>query len=318
LEDEIDALKSKYCVGHKRFGNSNLNVLEKDETKKSRRFIEEESDESESMDVDEDEKPSWLEHAEMKAINNTLINGKAIQLKVADSQRQLDEMRRAEKLQKHRDALLEVRRDKEIRSAFAISNSNNNIMNNSNNTTTTSSNVNNSNNSMITTTTSTNNSGDSNCNNTHNININILDAGLNLRQGLFLQEFNDRFASQRNMRMNDLHHQSLGMYQVHHHRQGQGHQSLGMYHGHIGPFFYNPTASLPMLSVMAGMVSSVSQLDLLYHNFAIRCTGSRNAKWFSSFKQAISIYLAGGSLCRGYNAELNHVLDWCVYQRNNK
>jgi hypothetical protein len=26
-EDEIDALKSKYCVGHKRFGSSNLNAL---------------------------------------------------------------------------------------------------------------------------------------------------------------------------------------------------------------------------------------------------------------------------------------------------
>ncbi len=79
-----------------------------------------------------------------------------------------------------------------------------------------------------------------------------------------------------------------------------------------------------MFLATAGMVSSVSQnslnvcLDLLYHNFAIRCTGSCNAKWLSSFKQALSIYLAGGSLCRGYNAELNHVLDWCVYQRNNK
>jgi hypothetical protein len=41
LEDEIDALKSKYCAGHKRFGNSNLNALKKDETKKLRRFIEE-------------------------------------------------------------------------------------------------------------------------------------------------------------------------------------------------------------------------------------------------------------------------------------
>ena len=40
-EDEIDTLKSKYCTGHKRFGNSKLNALEKDETKKSRRFIEE-------------------------------------------------------------------------------------------------------------------------------------------------------------------------------------------------------------------------------------------------------------------------------------
>ncbi len=124
--------------------------------------------------------------------------------------------------------------------------------------------------------------------------------------------------------MNDLHHQSLGMYQVHHHCKGQGHQSLGMYHGHADPFFYNPTVSLPILSATAGMVSSVSlnslnvRLDLLYQNFAIRCTGSRNANWLSSFKQALSIYLAGGSPCRGYNAELNHVLDWCVYQRNNK
>jgi hypothetical protein len=311
-EDEFDALKSKYCVGHHRFGNSNLNAFKKDEMKKLRRFIEEESDESKCKDVDEDEKPLWLKRAEMKAMDDTLINGKEIQLQVAEGQRQLNEMRCAEKWQKHHDALLKVRRDNEIRSACAISNSNNNIMNNSNNTnstshdnstTTTSSNVNNSNKSMITTTTSTNNSGDSNCNNTHNININILDAGLNSHQGLSLQEFNDLFAFQRNMPMNDLHHQSLGMYQVHHHRQGQGHQPLGMYHGHADPFFYNPTVSLPMLLAMAGMFSSVSQsslnvcLDLLYHNFAIRCTGSCTANWLSSFKQARSIYLAGGSLC---------------------
>ena len=312
-------MKSKHCTGHKRFGNSHLNALEKDETKKARRFIEEESDESKCEDVDEDEKPSWLERAEMKATDNILINGKEIHLKVTDGQRQLDVTRLEEKSQKHRDALLELRRDKEIKSACAILNSNNNIMNNSNNTTTTSSNVNNSNNSMITTTTSSNNSGDSNCNNTHNININIHDAGLNSRQGLFLREFNDRFASQRNMRMNDFHHQSLGMYQVnHHHRQGQGHQSLGMYHGHADPFFYNPAVSLPMLSTTADMVSSVPQLDLLYHNFAIRCTGNRNAKWLSSFKQVLLIYRAGGSLRRGYNAELSHLSDWCVYQRKNK
>jgi hypothetical protein len=156
-------------------------------------------------------------------------------LKVTDGQRQLDVTRRAEKSQKCRDALLEVRRDKEIKLACAISNSNNNIMNNSNNTTTASSNVNNSNNSTITTTTSTNNSGDSNCNNTHNFNINIFDAGLNSRQpGLSIQEFSDIFAFQRNTLMNDLHCQSLGMYQAHHHRQSQGHQSLGM-HGRAGP-----------------------------------------------------------------------------------
>jgi hypothetical protein len=74
-EDEFDALKSKYCVGHKRFGNSNLIALKKDETKKSRRFIEEESDESKNEDLDEDEKPSWLECAEMKATDDNLING---------------------------------------------------------------------------------------------------------------------------------------------------------------------------------------------------------------------------------------------------
>jgi hypothetical protein len=318
-DDELDQLKSKYCAGHKRFGNFNLNALEKDETKKSRRFIEEESDESDCEDVDDVEKPSWLERAEMKATDNTLINGKEIHLKVTDGQRQLNVTRRAEKSQKRRDALLEVRRDKDIKLACAISNSNNNIMNNSNNTTTTSSNVSNSNNSTITTTTSTNNSGDSNCNNTHNININIHDAGLNSRQGLFLREFDDRFASQRNMRMNDFHHQSLGIYQVNHHnRQGHGHPSLGMYHGHADPFFYNPAVCLPILSMTADMVSSVPQLDLLFHNFAIQCTGSRNAKWLSSFNQVLSIYRAGGSLRRGYNAELNHLSDWCVYQRKNK
>ncbi len=87
-------------MGHKRFGNSNLNVLKKDETKKLRRFIEEESDESKCEDVDEDEKQSWLESAEMKAIDDTLINGKEIKLQVAEGQCQLNEMRREEKWQK--------------------------------------------------------------------------------------------------------------------------------------------------------------------------------------------------------------------------
>ena len=312
----MDQLKSKHCVGHKRFGNSNLNALENDETNKSRRFIAEESDESDCEDVDEDYKPSCLKRAEMKATDDTLINGKEIHSKVTDGRHQLDLMRHSEKSQNLQHALLEVRRDKENKLARAISNSNNNITNNSNNTTTTSSNVNNSNNSTITTTTSTNNSGDSNCNNTHNFNINIFDAGLNSRQpGLSLREFNDIFAFQRNTQMNDLRCQSLGMYQAHHHRQGcQGHQSLRM-HGHADPFFYHPTESLPMLSATAG---TVSQLDLLYQNYAIRCTGSRNAKWLSSFKQALSIYLAGGCLCRGYNAEVNRVSDWCVYQKSNK
>ncbi len=66
----------------------------------------------------------------MKAIADTLINGKEIHLKVTDGQRQLYVTRRAKKSQKRHDALLQVRRDKEIKSACAISNSNNNIMNN--------------------------------------------------------------------------------------------------------------------------------------------------------------------------------------------
>jgi hypothetical protein len=136
-----------------------------------------------------------LECAEMKATDDTLINGKEIQLQVSDGQRQLDETRCAEKRQKCHNALLEVKkRDNEIRPARSISNRNNNMNNNNNtnstshdnSTTTTSSNVNNNNNSTNTTTTSTNNSGDSNCNNTHNINTTIHDAGLNLHQGLSL------------------------------------------------------------------------------------------------------------------------------------
>ena len=183
----------------------------------------------------------------MKATDDTLINGKEIQLQVSNGQRQLDELRHVEKRQNCHNALIEVKRDKEIRSSHSILNRNNNNMNNSNNTnstshdnstTTISSNVNNSNNSTNTTTTSTSNSGNSNCNNTHNINISIHDAGLNSRQGLSLQEFNDIFASQIIMWMNDHYHQSLGMF--------QGHQSLGIFHDHADPFHYN--VNLPILS----------------------------------------------------------------------
>ncbi len=168
-----------HCKANTVWDTKGLEIListhsKKDETKKLRRFIEEESDEGECEDVDEDEKPSWLEHSEMKATNDTLINGKEIHLKVTDGQCQLNETRCAEKLQKHRDAFLKVRRDKEIRSACAISNSNNNIMNNSNNTTTTSSNINNTKNSTITKTNLTNKSVDINCKNNKKININIL------------------------------------------------------------------------------------------------------------------------------------------------
>ena len=76
--DGID--KSSHAVSH--FVIKNLVYL-----MKGLRFIEEESDESKCEDVDEDDKPSWLEQAEVKATDDTLINGKDINLKVTDGQR---------------------------------------------------------------------------------------------------------------------------------------------------------------------------------------------------------------------------------------
>lgn len=227
----------------------------------------------------------------------------------------------------------------DIRLAQSIWNSNNSTMNNTNNTTntshdssttTTSSIVNNSNKSTNTTTTSSNNSGDSKCNNIHNININIHDsAGLNSHRGLSLQQFSDLFAYQRNMQMNDLYSHSLGTYQAHPHYygQGQGHQSLAMHHCHADPIFYNPTVTnsmmssttagmftlggqnapneyliyyiaiiLLMSSTTAGMFTFGGQnapnehLDLLYHNYSLRCTGIRDTNWLIMFKQFLSIY----------------------------
>jgi hypothetical protein len=36
------------------------------------------------------------------------------------------------------------------------------------------------------------------------------------------------------------------------------------------------------------------------------------------FKQALSIYLSGGSLRRGYNSQFDHVSEWYAKQRNMK
>jgi hypothetical protein len=331
-DEELDRLRSQYCTGSKKIGNKKISAIEDDEIKKSRFFIEEEN--SDSEDEEENTGSTCLERAEMKATDDALINGKEIQLQVSVCQRLLDEKRRAEKKQKCRNALIDLKRDKDIRSAHSISNSNNSTMNNTNNTTntshdssttTTSSIVNNSNNSTNTTTTSSNNSGDSNCNNIHNININIHDsAGLNSHRGLSLRQFNDLFASQRNMQMNDLYSHSLGTYQAHPHYygQGQGHQSLAMHYGHADPIFYNPTVTNSMMSsTTAGMFTFDGQnapneyLDLLYRNYSLRCTGIRDTNWLIMFKQALSIYLSGGSLRRGYNSQFDHVSEWYAKQR---
>jgi hypothetical protein len=115
-------------------------------------------------------------------------------------------MRLAMKFSNTCNALINVKRDKEIR-LHVFLNSNNNSMNNSNNTNstiqdnstlTTSSNINNCDNSTSITTTSTKSSGDSNSNNTHNININIHDSGLYQIPGLTIQEYGNLFAPQAN------------------------------------------------------------------------------------------------------------------------
>jgi len=304
-DEELDRLRSQYCTGSKKIGNKKISAFKDDEIKKSRFFIEEEN--SDSEDEEENTGSTCLERAEMKATDDALINGKEIQLHISDCQRLLDEKRRAEEKQKCRNALINLKRDNDIRSAHSISNSNNSTMNNTNNTTntshdssttTTSSIVNNSNNSTNTTTTSSNNSGDSNCNNIHNININIHDsAGLNSHRGLSLRQFNN-------------------------YGQGQGHQSLAMHYGHADPIFYNPTVTNSMMSsTMAGMFTFDGQnapneyLDLLYRNYSLRCTGIRDTNWLIMFKQALSIYLSGGSLRRGYNSQFDHVSEWYAKQR---
>ena len=332
-DEELDRLRSKYCTGSKKIGNKKISAIEDDEIKKSRFFIDEEN--SDSDDEKEYMGSTCLERAEMKATDDALINGKEIQLRVSDCQRLLDEKRRSEKRQKCHNALINLKRDKDIRSSRSISNSNNSTMNSNNitstshdsSTTTTSSIVNNSNNSTNTTTTSSNNSGDSNCNNIHNININIHDAaGLNSRQDFTLRQFNDIFASQRFMAMNDFYRHSLGTYQSHHHYgQLQGHQSLAMYHGLADSSFYNPAVNNSIMSsTTAGMFTSGTNhvpneyLDLLFRNYSLRCTGIRDTNWLIMFKQALSIYLSGGSLRRGYNSQFDHVSEWYAKQRNMK
>jgi hypothetical protein len=139
-------------------GNKKMQAIENDELQKKRIFIDEED--SESEDKEENKGLTCLGQAEMKATDESLINGKEIQLQVSGGQHQLHELRRAEKHQQIHNALLELKRVKEIRSSQAILNTNNNNMNNSNNTnskshdnstTTISNSVNNSNNSTNTT-----------------------------------------------------------------------------------------------------------------------------------------------------------------------
>ena len=106
-------------------------------------------------------------------------------------------------------------------------------------------------------------------------------AGLNQHPGIFLQDYANMFSSQANMLLNAHHHQSPGMYQGYYGQgQGQGQQSLSVHH--VSSDIQN---------------ASNDHLKILYHNFAIRCTGPHNSNMLSSFRQALSIYLQGGSLC---------------------
>ncbi len=91
-----------------------------------------------------------------------------------------------------------------------------------------------------------------------------------------------------------------------------------MYHGFANPFRYRQDVSMPMFLSLVSQYAPSDHLDQLFHNFSIHCKCICNDKWLSSFKQAFSIHCEGGSLCRDYNLYLNQVLDWCVYQRNNK
>jgi hypothetical protein len=203
-EENLNRLKSKYCTESKKMGNKKMKAVENDEIKKRRIFIAD--DDSDSKNDEHNKESTCLERAEKKATGSTLIYGKEIQLQAAHGRLQLDGKRCEMKLCKLRNALLNVKRDKEDRSLATL----NNIMNNSNNTnftihdastTTSSSIVNNNNNSTNTTTTSTNNSVNSNCNNTHNITFNIHDsAALNRHPGLLLQDYGNLFASQANLR----------------------------------------------------------------------------------------------------------------------
>ena len=133
----------------------------------------------------------------------------------------------------------------------------NNLMSNSNNTNRSNGNctiissysVNNSNNSRKTTTTSTINSGNSNCINIQNININVQDMGLFpcSDRSRSLQVYQDLYFSQANMYLNALQKQSLGMYYVYC-GQSQHHHSMGrnMYYGHANHFFHPALAASAM------------------------------------------------------------------------
>ncbi len=120
-DEELDRLRSQYCTGSKKIGNKKISATEDDETKKSRFFVEEES--SDSKDKEENTGSTCLERTEMEATDDASINGKEIQLQVSDCQHLLDEKRRAEKMQKCRNALIDLKRDRDIRSAHSILNS---------------------------------------------------------------------------------------------------------------------------------------------------------------------------------------------------
>jgi hypothetical protein len=92
-DEELDRLRSQYCTESKKMGNKKMKAIENDELQKKRIFINEED--LDSKDKEENKGLTCLECTEMKAMDDTLINGKEVQLQVSDGQRQLNETRRA-------------------------------------------------------------------------------------------------------------------------------------------------------------------------------------------------------------------------------
>jgi len=270
----------------------------------------------------------------MKAMDDALINGKEVQLRVSNCQRLLDEKRRAEKRQKCCNSLINLKRDKDFRLAHSILNSNNSTMNNSNNTTntshnssttTTSSIVNNSNNSTNTTTTSSNNSGDSNCNNIHNNNINIHDTmqkgWIRIKVCLYNNSMTFLHADEWSLSSFPWHISSTSSL--------LWSRSGSSFFGHVSCLcrsyllqsncyqFYDVVDNCGNVYFWQSEFPEWIPWSIISQYF-LWCTGICDNNWLITFKQALSIYLSGGSLCQGYNSQFDHVSEWYAKQRNMK
>jgi hypothetical protein len=132
-------------------------------------------------------------------------------------------------------------------------------------TSTISTNINNSNNSRNTSTTSTKYCGNSNFNNTHNINISVHNSRLFPCFDRPLQADQDLFLSKANMYLNALPQQSLGLYLGY---CSISHQSLGsaMHYGQANHVYHPALAALSMSGPFTQNKSQPHDLGFLYRN----------------------------------------------------